>query len=62
MAAGPELSSISSALHSLTERITGMADSLRGSGRDDIVTALYEVERSLNTAQRRLDQVVDALL
>lgn len=62
MSAGPELSSINTALEALTERIAGMAESLAGSHQDDVVTALYEVERSLRTAQRRLAQVVDSLL
>ena len=62
MSAGPELSSINTALGALTERITGLAESLSGTERDDQAAALFEVERSLQTAQRRLDQVVSALL
>jgi hypothetical protein len=62
MAAGPELSSISTALEALTERISSLAESLSGTDRDDMASALFEVERSLETAQRRLDQVVSALL
>ena len=62
MSAGPELSSINTALAGLTERIGGMAESLAGTQRDDVAGALFEVERSLQTAQRRLSEVVDALL
>lgn len=62
MSAGPELSSIHTALQSLTSRITGMADSLSGTERDDLAAALYEVERYLNAARRRLATVVDALV
>jgi hypothetical protein len=51
MSAGPELSSINTALEALTERITGLAESLSGTERDDQAAAL-----------RRLDQVVSALL
>ncbi|MEA3018841.1 MAG: hypothetical protein QOI47_365 [Actinomycetota bacterium] len=60
MSAGPELSSINTALSTLTDRITGMAESLAGTQRDDLAAALYEVERSLRNAQRRLDKVVDS--
>lgn len=62
MSAGPELSSISTALNTLTDRITGMAESMSGTERDDLAAALFEVERSLMTAQRRLDVVVGQLL
>lgn len=62
MSAGPELSSISTALNTLTDRITGMAESMSGTDRDDLATALFEVERSLVAAQRRLDSVVGQLL
>lgn len=62
MSAGPELSSINTALTTLTDRITGMAESMVDTQRDDLAVALFEVERSLKVAQRRLDKVVDALL
>lgn len=62
MSAGPELSSISTALNTLTDRITGMAESMSGTERDDLAMALFEVERSLVAAQRRLDSVVGQLL
>ena len=62
MSAGPELSSISTALNTLTDRITGMAESMSGTERDDLAMALFEVERSLVAAQRRLDLVVGQLL
>ena len=62
MAAGPELSSINTALEGLTQRITSLAESLAGTERDDQAAALFEVERSLQTARRRLEKVVSALL
>jgi hypothetical protein len=62
MSSGAELSSIHTALEGLTARISGYADSLAGTDRDDLAAALYEVERSLSTAQRRLSKVVDALV
>lgn len=61
MSAGPELSSINTALNTLTDRITGMAESMSGTERDDLAKALFEVERSLVAAQRRLDLVVGQL-
>jgi len=62
MSSGAELSSIHTALEGLTQRISGFADSLAGTDRDDIASALYEVERSLSTAQRRLEKIVAAIL
>lgn len=60
MSLGPELSSMSTALEDLTRRVAAAADRLQGD-REDMAVALYEVERSLNAAQRRLDQVVGNL-
>jgi hypothetical protein len=62
MPSGAELSSIHTALEGLTARISGFADSLAGTERDDLASALYEVERSLTTANRRLSKVVDSLV
>ena len=62
MATGPELSSITTALEALTERITAMAESMAGTERDDLASTLFEVERSLQVAHRRLDKVVSSLL
>lgn len=62
MSAGPELSSISTALEGLTQRIASTAEGFSGTERDDLAAALFEVERGLQTAQRRLDKVVTSLL
>ena len=62
MTSGPELSSITTALEELGSRISKMADQLAGTERDDLAAALFEVERSLQAAQRRLETVVSALL
>ena len=62
MSAGPELSSINTALEALTERISNLAESLTGTERDDQGAALFEVERGLQAAQRRLEKIVSALL
>ena len=61
MSAGAQLSSVSTALSEMTQRVTDIADSLSGTDRDDVATVLYEVERSLATATRRLEKAVDAL-
>lgn len=61
MSLSPQLSSVSTALAELTERVSGMAESLSGSERDDVATSLFEIERSLRTAARRLDQLVSDL-
>ena len=58
MTLGPQLSSVSTALLDLTDRIATMAESLSGSDRNDVASVLFEVERSLSTAGRRLDQLV----
>lgn len=62
MSAGPELSSISSALEGLTKRISSTAEAFSGTERDDLAGALFEVERALQGAHRRLDKIVSALL
>ena len=61
MSLGPQLSSVSSQLVALTERVAELAEKLSGSERDDVANALFEIERSLSTAGRRLDQLVSVL-
>ncbi len=61
MSEGPQLSSVATALGELTERISVMAEALSGTTRDDLAQALFEVERSLQAASRRLDYIVVAL-
>jgi hypothetical protein len=58
MTIGPQLSSVSTALVDLTDRVAKLAESLSGSDREDVASVLFEVERSLSTAGRRLDQLV----
>jgi hypothetical protein len=48
------LSSLSSSLDDLTQRISAMADGHQGSPREDVAADLYEVERHLQAAARRL--------
>lgn len=52
------LSSLSTALDELTERITRLADDFQGSPREDVASDLYEVERNLQAAARRLRGLV----
>lgn len=53
-----ELSSISSALGELTERVTTLANGFAGDRHEDEAHDLYEVERALRTANRKLAKVV----
>ena len=61
MSISPQLSSVSTALTDLTKRIAALAESLSGSERDDVAGALFEVERSMKTAGRRLDKILSDL-
>jgi len=56
-----ELSSLATALDELTHRITAIAESLAGTPGDDVATGLFDVERALGAARRRLTHLVDAL-
>jgi hypothetical protein len=59
MTARAELSSVATRLHELVGRVTEIADNLGGSERDDVGPELYEVERMLRSAERRLGRVLD---
>ncbi len=48
------LSSLSTALDDMTQRIAALADDLQGAPREDVAADLYEVERNLQAAARRL--------
>ncbi|MCI3948650.1 MAG: hypothetical protein K0R11_584 [Acidimicrobiales bacterium] len=61
MPAAPQLSAVATALGELTTRVADLAESLSAESRDDLATALYEVERSLGAAARRLESMVDEL-
>jgi len=56
-----QLSSISTSLGDLAERITALADQLQGAPREDVAGDLYEVERSLQVAHRRLQALLARL-
>jgi hypothetical protein len=53
-----ELSALASSLDDMIARITAVADRYRGTPRTDVADALYEVERTLNTASRQLTRAV----
>ncbi|HKN39106.1 MAG TPA: hypothetical protein VJ456_08370 [Acidimicrobiia bacterium] len=52
-----ELSSIATALNELTKRITSLAERRAGTDDDPVAQALFEVERTLGEAMRRLDRL-----
>ncbi|MFL6206303.1 MAG: hypothetical protein ACJ739_13240 [Acidimicrobiales bacterium] len=54
-----QLSSLSTALDDLSKRVTELADQFQGSPREDVAADLYEVERHLASAGRRLRSVLD---
>ena len=62
MVSKAELSSLETAIRELTERITAAADELMGTPGEDVAIALYDVERSLRTAQRRISKAASTLV
>ena len=58
---GAELSSISTALDDLRHRVTAIAEGASGTDLDWLATNLFEVERSLGEASRRLGRVTAGL-
>lgn len=53
-----QLASLSTALDDLTRRVTALADGFVGSPREDVAATLYEVERHLSAAARRMETLV----
>ena len=53
-----ELDSLSTSLDDLARRLSGFADEASAAKRDDIANELFEIERSLTTAARRLARLV----
>jgi hypothetical protein len=54
-----ELSSLATALDELTGRVASMAELLSGTEQDVMAGDLFEVERSLRAAQRRLARLLE---
>lgn len=61
MVSKAELSSLETAVQELGQRITLAADGLLGTRNEDVAVDLYEVERSLRMARRRLVKAGDTL-
>jgi hypothetical protein len=59
MTARAELSSVSTRLSELVARVAEIADGLGSEERDDLGLDLYEVERTLRAATRRLSRALD---
>ena len=53
-----ELSALATTLDDLTARVTSAADRYQGTPRADVADGLYEVERSLLSAARKLERVL----
>jgi hypothetical protein len=53
-----QLTSVVTALDDLTSRVVEAADRYRRERRDDVAGDLYEVERAMRTASRRLSKTV----
>ena len=62
MVSKAELSSLETAIRELTERITAAADELMGTPGEDVAIDLYDVERRLRTAQRRISKAAITLV
>lgn len=58
---GAELGSLSSVIRDLVERVTEVARRYEGTDREDVSFELYEVERGLRGATRRLDRLTRSL-
>lgn len=56
-----DLASVLSTLDQVLERLTEAANEVDGSERDDLLVDLYEVERHLRSATRRLNRTVSSL-
>ena len=59
MSAFAELSSVATALEELLRRVSGIADEIAQSRQENLSTELYEVERTLSTAHRRLTRLIE---
>ncbi|MDQ6839473.1 MAG: hypothetical protein M3137_14390 [Actinomycetota bacterium] len=55
-----ELSALATSLNDLVTRLIQIADDLSGAERDRLGQDLFEVERTLTTAGRRLDRALAA--
>ncbi|HMS14628.1 MAG: hypothetical protein V9E99_14210 [Microthrixaceae bacterium] len=58
MSTAADLASVASSLELMIERVSGSADAWVGGPNEDLSLALMDVERSLRSAQRRLERIV----
>lgn len=56
-----ELAVIAEHLDRYRDRVSGLANQLRGSEHDDAMAAIYEAERALRTAHRALTRAAGLL-
>jgi hypothetical protein len=56
-----DLASLSSTLDQMIERIDSAAASVKGGEHDDLLGDLYEIERHLRSANRRLHRTLAAV-
>jgi hypothetical protein len=57
-ATAAELSAAAEAVATYRRRVSGLAAPLLGTEHDDLVSAIYEAERSLGAAERLLQRAV----
>jgi hypothetical protein len=53
-----QLSSLSTTLGQLVDRVTALAEGYQASPREDVAADLFDVERHLQAAHRRMQQLV----
>lgn len=61
MSSSADLASVHSSLEQLMNRVSGAVDEFTGTMDEDVSIGLMEVERSLRTANRRLERIVKEL-
>jgi len=59
-ATSAELSSLAATVEELVRRLTPLTETYLSAQRDDLAAELFEVERALTAAQRRLYRLVQA--
>lgn len=60
MSSRAELAALATSLSDLVQRISAISDELTGAERDRLGQDLFEVERTLTAASRRLTRALDA--
>jgi hypothetical protein len=56
-----QLSSLATSLDDLVKRVTDLAEGFQGSPREDVAADLYDVERHLVAAHRRMQKLAHKL-